>query len=555
AGRFLGAQPVASDRAKRGWGLGWLRGGLGGPGLGKVTRVGLRWGLRVPLVLALLAVLPALWGFGVSGSLGRSFFPPTDRDMFDLQVWMPASSSLERTEAEVAAIHAELMATPGVEKVDWLVGGAFPTVYYNLIMNMEETPFYARASVKTSSIADTERLVPAVQRALDEKFPAAQVVVKEFGQGPPVVADVEYRITGPDPAVLQRLGEEVRKRLQEHPEVLHTKMSMPRGEPKLWLAASEDAARQVGLTLRGLAEQTQAKLDGVTGGSVNEGLEQLPVRVRLEEGVRRDPSAIASLRYVNDAGDAVPVSALGGLELRPELGGISRYNGVRSNIVSAYTVVGSLPIDISAAVLEELTDGDGVGDLEVPAGYAIGVGGASEQDADAIGNLLIFVPILVTIMVAALILTFRSLRLAGLLGVVAVMSVGFALLATWMADFPVSFNMILGTLGLIGLALNDTIVVVAAIRADTEARAGNKDAVVRATLSCGRHVVSTTLTTIGGFMPLLLLSEGDFWPQLAIVLAGGVGGATLLAMGLIPAVYVMLFRDSRGVASDGATRV
>jgi len=153
---------------------------------------------------------------------------------------------------------------------------------------------------------------------------------------------------------------------------------------------------------------------------------------------------------------------------------------------------------------------------------------------------MIYMPVLMTILVSALILAFSSVRLAGLLGMVGVLSVGLGLLSTWLINFPISFNTILGTIGLIGVALNDSIVVLAAIRENPDSRIGDREAIVDQTLSTFRHVVSTTLTTSGGFLPLLLFVGGDFWPSLAIVLAGGVIGASLLALVLVPAGYRLL---------------
>ncbi len=139
---------------------------------------------------------------------------------------------------------------------------------------------------------------------------------------------------------------------------------------------------------------------------------------------------------------------------------------------------------------------------------------------------------------------FRSIKLALLLGVVAGLSVGLGLLATWLIQFPVSFNTILGTLGLIGLAFNNSIVVLAAIRSDPEAKAGDPQAIAEQIIGTTRHILSTTLTTIGGFLPLLIIVGGDFWPSLAIVLAGGVGGSMILALVFVPAVYVLLNREN-----------
>ena len=82
-------------------------------------------------------------------------------------------------------------------------------------------------------------------------------------------------------------------------------------------------------------------------------------------------------------------------------------------------------------------------------------------------------PVLVLFMAAILILTFRSVLIAGILGVIAMMAVGMAVLSTWLIDFPISFNTFMGTFGLIGVALDDSIVVMAAIRSNPKAAAGH----------------------------------------------------------------------------------
>jgi multidrug efflux pump subunit AcrB len=97
---------------------------------------------------------------------------------------------------------------------------------------------------------------------------------------------------------------------------------------------------------------------------------------------------------------------------------------------------------------------------------------------------------------------------------------------------------IVGTMGLIGVAINDSIVVLAALRENQEARTGDPAAVRDVVLRSTRHVLSTTLTTIAGFLPLIL-GGGGFWPPLATAIAGGVSGATIMALYLIPSGYVL----------------
>jgi multidrug efflux pump subunit AcrB len=341
----------------------------------------------------------------------------------------------------------------------------------------------------------------------------------------------------------------VRLALQEHPQTTHSQATMVRGESKLWIEADEAETRLVGLGLRDLAGQLQTNLEGGVGGSLLEDLEELPVRVRYADARRAELDDIASTSFVapRAAGGWVPLEALASMSMRPTTGSITRYDGERCNVVQAYVRSGALPIDVAAEVGEAL---DAAG-FKLPAGYRIGAAGAVEQDEEAKGNLVIYAPVLVTLMVSILILAFRSVRLALLLGTVAFLSIGLGLLATWLIQFPVSFNTILGTLGLIGVAFNDSIVVLAAIRANPAAREGEVSALVDEVAGVTRHIVSTTLTTMGGFLPLLLIVGGDFWPSLAIVLAAGVAGAMILALVFVPAAYVLLL----GSRSTGAAGV
>jgi multidrug efflux pump len=114
------------------------------------------------------------------------------------------------------------------------------------------------------------------------------------------------------------------------------------------------------------------------------------------------------------------------------------------------------------------------------------------------------------------------------------------MLSLWAGGFPLGFNPIIGTAGLIGVAINGSIVVLAALRANPAARAGDHQAIVAETIGASRHILSTTLTTVGGFLPLLFLSGGQFWPPLAIVLAGGVGLSALLSLVFTPVAYAWL---------------
>ena len=491
--------------------------------------------VRRPVLTVVASLVLPVAGFVLAGTLGQQFFPAADRDQFEIQVWMPRGTSIRSTDALTRKIEARLTEEAGITDVHWLIGHSFPTVYYNRIMRVRGDDSYAQAVVFTDTVQRANVLTEVLGQELSDAFPEARIVVAPYSQGPPLEAPVAFRLEGPDLTELIRLGDEVRAVMHTIPEITQTKATIESGQPKLSFVPDPVAVRQAGLTLSTVAGQLQAGLEGQLGGSVREDRESLPVRIRFPSGSRDELSRIAAMNLVSDAG-AISALNLGELRIVPESSSISRFDSTRANKLLAYLRPDALAVDVSSAVLAGL---DRAG-FELPPGYSLRAEGDSDAQADAIGNLLTYLPILKMLMLATIILSFRSLRLATVIAVVAILSVGLGLLGLWLGGYPRGFNAIIGIAGLIGVAINGTIVVIAAIRADAGACTGDCDGIVEQTVGATRHIVSTVFTTIGGFVPLIFFSDGDFWPPLALVIAGGVGFSITLSLFFTPAVYRLL---------------
>jgi len=529
AGLFL-RRPEPGARRK------WWRDGCNSERLSTAYRHFLDGALARPAVTLTACLVLPVSGFVLAATLGQEFFPPADRDQFEIEVWMPPDSSIQKTAMVARAIEKQVCSDPGVAGLHWMIGGSFPTIYYNRIMNQEGNDAYAQAMVYTRSPHDAKRLTGELQATLADTHPDARIVVSPFAQGPPVDAPVGFRINGPGTATLKSLGDELRRIMHNVPGIVATGASITGGQPKLSFNADEIAASQVGLSLTDVAAQLQGGMEGRIGGMLLEDLEALPVRVRFDHGGRDNATSVASLSLVGGTGRRVPAASVGAIELTPESGSITRREGVRSNDVLGYIHRDSLAIDVTKAVLVR-ADAEG---FSVPPGYTFAVAGDSAEQSEALGDLTTYLPILLMLMIATIVLSFRSTRLALLIGTVAVLSVGLGMLSLWAGGYARGFNAIIGSVGLVGVAINGTIVVLAAIRANPDARRGDRDAIIDETVAATRHIVSTTLTTVGGFVPLLLFTGGDFWPPLAIVIAGGVALSISLSLVFTPTVYTRL---------------
>jgi multidrug efflux pump subunit AcrB len=493
----------------------------------------LRLSLRRPRASIALAMLLPLAGYWAASQMSEQFFPPSDRDMFNVEVHLDAAAGMAATRDLVERLDPELRAVEGVESVHWFLGGSAPPFYYNLIQRYDQTPHFAQAMVTTRNFRDANRAIPLLQARLDDRFPEAQILVRKLEQGPPFNAPVEVRLVGPNLDRLAELGDRVKRIVLMTGDVTHARATLAKGRPKARLVVDENQARRAGLAPVELAGQLQAVLDGVQGGSILESTEELPVRLRIGEDVRRSPEDLFRLHLAGLSEDGVVnLASLGRLEFEPAAGLIARRQGERVNTIEAYLRADVLPSAVQAKIRDALA-AEG---LQLPPGYRLEFGGESAERDTAVGNLMANVGLIVVLLIITVVLSFNSFRLSAIVFAVAGLAPGLGLLTVWAFGYPFGFQVIVGLMGLVGLAINAAIVILAELKSDRRAVGGDLSAIAAGVQNCTRHIGSTTLTTLGGFLPLIL-DGGGFWPPFALAIAGGTVLTTVLSFFLVPAAF------------------
>jgi multidrug efflux pump subunit AcrB len=521
----------------------WWQVGYSNPRLTKVYSWTLDRIFARPVLGIVLALAMPIGGFVAATQLTEQFFPPTGRDMFQIELELPTYASLAQTQNAAERARELMIANPGVRDVHWFMGKSAPSFYYNLVSDQEDAANYTQGIVQLESAENTVELIRQLQDELDEVFPEVRVLVRQLEQGPPFDAPIELRLYGANVDRLADLGDEARAILSTVPDVVHTDADLTETLPKISIKVDEEEARLAGLDHASIARQLDATLEGAVGGSLLESTEELPIRVRLANSDRGDLVQISSLDLLpittalGEQRKYIPVSALGEVNLVPERAVIARRNGRRVNVVRGYITAGVLPGKVLADYRDQLETGG----LNLPAGYEMEFGGEFAERNEAVGQLSASLGVLVVVMAATLVLSFGSFRMAAIVAVVAGMSGGLGFGSLWLFGHPFGFMAIVGTMGLIGVAINDSIVVLAALRENKLAQSGDPGAIRDVVVRSSRHVFATTFTTIAGFLPLII-EGGGFWPPLAITIAGGVAGATLLALVFVPSSYLLVNR-------------
>ena len=513
----------------------WYQQGMAFPKISQAYTASLYFALTRPILTAIVIGILPIVGFFAAGKMTEQFFPPSDRDMFQIEVYLAPHVSIENTLEQVKLIDNKLQKIEDIVAATWVVGGNTPSFYYNLTQRQQGATNYAQAMIKVTDFAAANRLILQLQKEFDVEFPQAQILVRKLEQGPPFNAPVELRIYGPNLDTLKALGEQVRGILVATPDVIHTRATLSSGAPKVWLQVNEDASLMSGLSLSDIANQIQMATTGIIGGSILEQTESLPIRVRLGDNSREQATRLAEINLVSPSGSGIPLAALSYNEINVSRGAIPRRNGERVNTIEAYITSGVLP----AQVLNEVKDT--IANLSIPAGYHLEIGGESAKRNEAVGNLLSNVVLVVTLLLATVVLSFNSFRLTAIILLSAFQSAGLGLLSVYVFGYPFGFTVIIGLLGLMGLAINAAIVILAELEDIPEARHGNIELIISTVSSCGRHIGSTTITTIGGFLPLII-AGGGFWPPFAIAIAGGTLLATMLSLIWVPVMYTLLMK-------------
>lgn len=540
AGRFF---PKTASVEGKNASFKWYQTGISMPSLSHWFARSINWSLSSPFKTVVLMLILPFSGFYFMGHLTTQFFPPADRDMFEIQVYMPPQSTIYATQDTAKEVSELLKMNPEIEQVNWMIGENFPAFYYNMLSGKMNTPNFAQAMVKVSDYQSANRLIPIIQTQVNKAFPQAQILVRKLDQGPPFNAPIEVRIFGPNLDRLKTYGEDIRLLMAQTPFVTHTKETLLAGAPKIKATIKDEADIQ-GFTLRGIAQLLNASLTGIEQGSYIDGTESIPIKVRVNDAERENLSQLKNLYFPHQNNDVgISLSSLAELTLVPTTGEIPHLNGLRLNTIEGYVEAGVIPqaaLDLFIPKLNKYIE-------NLPPGYWVEIGGESSERNDSVAKLMSNLLMVFTLMFVVVVISFNSFKLSAIIFLVGFLSSGLGLLSIYIFNYPFGFTVIIGLLGVVGLAVNAAIVILAELKQNQEACEADKPAIVRGVVSCGRHISSTTITTVGGFIPLIL-AGGGFWPPFAVAIAGGTVLTTLLSFYLVPTLFYLAHRRSKKIA-------
>jgi multidrug efflux pump subunit AcrB len=469
------------------------------------------------------------------GLVKKQFFPTSDRPEVLVEVQMPYGTSIQQTSAAAAKVEAWLAKQEEARIVTAYIGQGAPRFFLAMAPELPD-PSFAKIVVLAGDDREREALKYRLREAIaDGLAPEAQVRVTQIVFGPPSPFPVAYRVMGPEIGKLREIAEEVSGVMRASPMMRTVNTDWGPRVPTLHFVLDQDRLNAVGLTSNSVALQLQFLLSGAPLTEVREDIRSVQVVGRAAGDTRLDPEKIADFTLVGAAGQRIPLSQVGTVEVRMEDPILRRRDRTPTITVRGDIAEGLQPPDVSTAVLKQLQPVV----ERLPPGYRLEQAGAIEESGKATTAMLPLFPIMIALTLLIIILQVRSI--AAMIMVFATSPLGLIGVVPTLIVFqqPFGINALVGLIALSGILMRNTLILIGQIHHNEQEGLSPFDALVEATVQRARPVILTALAAILAFIPL---TSSVFWGTLAYTLIGGTLAGTVLTLVFLPAMYSIWFR-------------
>ncbi|MHC5038906.1 MAG: efflux RND transporter permease subunit [Planctomycetota bacterium] len=533
--------------------------GSGGRKLGKflltyrrVLRASIRWKWAVAGGSFLVLILMSGVYFG--SQLGIEFFPNIDPQRAFVDISMPESTRLNKTNGKVIGLERGIREVDKAGDIEQAVSSVGSRGTSHPLSTGGGDPSIARISLEFKDIdkrtVNSRDLIEILRERFSD-FTGGELRVEKEEMGPPTGAAVNLEITGEDYTLLGELASKAKRIVQDVPGVADLRDDFEVGRPELKIIVDRKRAALLGLNplLIGLTIQTAYM--GRKVGVVRSGEEEFDVRVIAKEEERHGFGMLDKLYLTSARGGLVPASAVASWKIQGGKGSIRHIERDRVVTLSSDVAKGFLADAVRKEVKEALVEFE----TNLPSGYKLRLTGEQEMQEEAQEFLSVAFVAVVFFIALILISQFNSLRLPLIILSSILLSLVGVFLGLFLLRMPFGVVMTgIGVISLAGVVVNNAIVLIDYIQKLRQRGLCAFDAVVEAGITRLRPVLLTAVTTIFGLLPMAIGISFDFhkgkislakemaqwWGPMAIAVIFGLGVATVLTLVVVPTLYAVL---------------
>ncbi|WP_448565081.1 efflux RND transporter permease subunit [Thalassotalea ganghwensis] len=492
--------------------------------------------LRVKFLVIVVAIIFLLGLLSLLPQVGVSLFPKAEKPMLLIDVETPPNSTLMHTKSVMDAVAQAVKQHSLVSKVALNVGNSNPRIYYNEIPKRGLTNFGQVLVVLTEFNEHQQQQLVDNLRQQYQHWPEAKINVKEFTQGPVTDKPITVRLLSESLSDLEKVAKDLATKYHQLAGVVN--IDNPIGEPntELTIAIDYDKAGLTKVDIRQLDLTLQTLLSGTNVGHFKDSNgESYPILVRSKMPTLE---GLDDITLHNEAGQPIPLSHIVDKKLTKGDASFSHYQKLRMAKVSADVAKGYSINELTTEIVEYLDS------YPMPNGMYYVLGGEEESRQESFAGLSQIMIITAVGIFAVLVLQFKSF----LQPLIIFTSIPFAIAGSVLGlyIFNLSFSMMafIGLISLFGIVVNNAIILIDTANLNMKVGFEKLDAVMTASAIRFTPILLTTITTVGGLLPLTLFA-GSLWQPLGVVIISGLIVSALSSFLLVPMLTLIFTKDSK----------
>ncbi len=475
------------------------------------------------------------------GKVQQQFFPDSNRPEILVDLWFPEGTSFEGNEEVTLRVEKRLMEQPGVATVSGWVGSGVPRFYLPLDQVFPQTNV-SQFIVLAQDLKKREALLASLPALLAQEFPEARGRVKLLPNGPPVPYPVQFRVLGPDPAVLRQHADEVKAVLRASPNMRGVNDNWNESVKVLRLEVDQDKARALGVTSQSIAQASKVMQSGMQVGQYREGDKLIDIVLRQPGDERRAITDIANAYLPTASGKSIPLTQIAKPVFTWEPGVMWRENRDYAITVQGDVTEGLQCATVTAALQPALKDIEAKWRASGQGAYRIEVAGAVEESSKGSASIAAGIPVMLFLTFTLLMLQLHSFSRAMLVFLTGPLGLAGVAAALLVLNRPFGFVALLGVIALMGMIQRNSVILIDQIEQDRARGVPAWDAIVE---SAVRRLLPIVLTAAAAVLAMIPLSRSVFWGPMAVAIMGGLIVATVLTLLALPAMYAAWFRVKR----------
>ena len=476
---------------------------------------------------------------GLFNKLGKEFFPKANKPVFIIEINRPEGANLASVDSVIRLVEEDVLGYPGVLHAASNIGKGSPVIYYNMGRTREKDD-YGQVLVSMDPDLPYEKVYDLIVKLRNKwsDYPGAKIDVKEFTQGPPIGAPIAIRVSGDDLNVLRNLTAQFEEVLLQTEGTLNIDNELSGGGGEIRIEIDNDRAGMLGIPQFEIARTIRLALAGESLTKFRMEGEDRDVVIRLPFDSPPTWDALSRIYFRTALGKMVPLYEIATPEITGGASTIAHRDGERNFAVRSDVQEGYFAADISKIVSEKLKS------INFPEGYKYTIEGETQERDESFESLFSAAIIAMLVIYAILVFQFNSFRQPLVIFTALPMAFIGAILGLYLTRSNFGFMAFIGLESLIGIVINDAIVLLEFVNQRLKEGASRAEALLEAGKIRFVPILLTSITTIGGLMPLTLFS-GKLYSPMGWTMVGGLTFSTVLTLVIIPVLFMLMVRKER----------